>query len=190
MCCCRRCVVFGVVRHRIEPNRRRGWRHPRLFSMNIFYLDKSPRVAAEWHGDKHVCKMIVETAQMLSTAHYVQEMSGRRLLYKPTHINHPCSVWVRENTANYFWAWHLLDSLCGEFRLRRGKVHATERLLLPLWCSPDLPVGALTPPALVMPDEFKTACPIESYRRYYRQKFADGVVAYNWLRERKPDWIP
>lgn len=37
--------------------------------MNIFYLSHDPREAAAFHCDKHVVKMIVETAQMLSTAH-------------------------------------------------------------------------------------------------------------------------
>ena len=37
--------------------------------MNIFVLDKDPHIAAQMHCDKHVPKMIVESAQMLSTAH-------------------------------------------------------------------------------------------------------------------------
>ena len=39
--------------------------------MNIFYLDRNPKVAAEMHCDKHVVKMILESAQMLCTAHRV-----------------------------------------------------------------------------------------------------------------------
>lgn len=37
--------------------------------MNIFVLHRHPRTAARDHCDKHVVKMIVEYAQMLSTAH-------------------------------------------------------------------------------------------------------------------------
>ena len=37
--------------------------------MNIFVLDKDPHIAAQMHCDRHVPKMIVESAQMLSTAH-------------------------------------------------------------------------------------------------------------------------
>ena len=37
--------------------------------MNIFVLDKDPREAARMLCDKHVPKMIVESGQMLSTAH-------------------------------------------------------------------------------------------------------------------------
>ncbi len=39
--------------------------------MNIFYRDNSPALAAKYHNDKHVVKMILESAQMLSTAHRV-----------------------------------------------------------------------------------------------------------------------
>ena len=37
--------------------------------MNIFVLNKDPVLAAQEQCDKHVVKMIVESAQMLSTAH-------------------------------------------------------------------------------------------------------------------------
>ena len=37
--------------------------------MNIFYLDREPKTCAEMHCDKHVVKMIIEYAQLLSTAH-------------------------------------------------------------------------------------------------------------------------
>ena len=158
--------------------------------MNIFFLHDNPRLAAKWHGDKHCVKMVIETAQMLSTAHH---QSGGCIdgLYKQTHVNHPCSVWVRENRQNYGWAWQLLDGLCAEFRLRRGKTHATERLLGLLERKPDIPYASeITTPALAMPDEFKSSCPVASYRRYYRQKFLDGIVGYGWSEQRsEPDWL-
>ena len=46
--------------------------------MNIFYLDKDPKKAAEYSCDKHVVKMILESAQMLCTAHRVQDGNGNR----------------------------------------------------------------------------------------------------------------
>ena len=85
--------------------------------MNIFYLHKDPVESAKLHCDKHVCKMIIEYAQMLSTAHrmldgkeYIsQTLGGRRIkrwkhpnsnmegvLYKASHINHPSAIWVRD----------------------------------------------------------------------------------------------
>ena len=44
------------------------------FEMNIFYLNKDPKIAAMEHNDKHCVKMILEYAQMLSTAH--RELDG------------------------------------------------------------------------------------------------------------------
>jgi len=83
--------------------------------MNIFYLDKDPRICAENHCDKHCVKMILEYAQLLSTAHRVldgdpnQELpDGRQdVLYKATHVNHPSAVWVRQNEANYKWLYKM-----------------------------------------------------------------------------------
>lgn len=159
--------------------------------MNIFYLDHNPHQAAQWHSDTHCVKMIVETAQMLSTAHHTLSPEAENIgLYKATHINHPCSIWVRQNSANYQWGYELLDGLCAEFRIRRGKTHATERLLPLLRIRPDMPTAAeISMPALAMPDTFKCTDPVASYRAYYRQKYADGIAAYNWLPEREPFWL-
>lgn len=41
--------------------------------MNIFFLDKDPKICAQYHCDKHVVKMIVELAQLLSTVHRVYD---------------------------------------------------------------------------------------------------------------------
>lgn len=60
--------------------------------MNIFYLDKDPKLCAQYHCDKHVVKMILESAQLLCTA--VNEAAGKEVApYKSTHVNHPCSIW-------------------------------------------------------------------------------------------------
>ena len=37
--------------------------------MNLFYLDTRPEKCATLHCDKHVVKMIIEYAQLMSTAH-------------------------------------------------------------------------------------------------------------------------
>jgi hypothetical protein len=107
--------------------------------MNIFVLDSSPEKAAEYHCDKHVVKMILETCQLLSTAHRVLDgevgvsNNGGSLkladadmdttLLRSTHTNHPCAVWVRESEANYRWTWRLLCALCDEYTARYGKRH-------------------------------------------------------------------
>lgn len=55
--------------------------------MNIFYLDKNPVMAAQYHCDQHVVKMILETAQMLSTAHRV--LDGIPVQYCKIPADHP-----------------------------------------------------------------------------------------------------
>ncbi len=56
--------------------------------MNIFVLDEDPVISAQMMCDKHIPKMIVEAAQMLSTAHrmldgYMEKRpskSGKRMV--------------------------------------------------------------------------------------------------------------
>ena len=93
--------------------------------MNIFYLDNDPKTCAEWHVDKHVSKMLVEYAQLMSTAHRVldgdeyigKSQTGRRvkrwrlsdnyenIIYKACHVNHPSAVWVRDSVSDYKWLY-------------------------------------------------------------------------------------
>ena len=114
--------------------------------MNIFYLDNDPRICAEMHVDKHVVKMILEYAQLLSTAHRVLDgdiviglsKTGRKqtryvlpdsrdsIMYSATHINHPSAQWVRQSFQNYIWLTDLLNFLCEEYTYRYGKVHKIE----------------------------------------------------------------
>lgn len=68
--------------------------------MNIFVLDSDPEIAAKYHTDKHVIKMILESAQMMSTVvRYVGLDAG----YKSTHLNHPCTIWARTSLSNWLW---------------------------------------------------------------------------------------
>ena len=64
--------------------------------MNIFVLDNDPFKAAEYQCDKHVVKMVLETAQLLCSAHETAP-------YKRTHYNHPCAIWTRSSLSNYMW---------------------------------------------------------------------------------------
>jgi hypothetical protein len=159
--------------------------------MNIFFLDRSPRVAALYHVDKHVVKMILETAQLLSTAHrvldgqlVVSHASGRKKtayvlpddrenhLYKATHINHPSAIWCRSGLDQYRWTYDLFVHLTMEYTYRYGKHHKCEFLLDPLWEAPknidlEAPWTEATP---AMPDECKVpGDSVESYRNYYIQ---------------------
>ena len=163
--------------------------------MNIFFLDENPTMSAKYHVDKHVVKMILEYAQLLSTAHRVLDgvttlerspTTGRQrtryilsddrdgVLYSATHINHPSAIWVRQSLSNYMWLSHLLVELCHEYTYRYGKVHKCESIGL-VKCllnnvPENIPNGPFTEPTPAMPDDVKVSGnSIASYRNYYIQ---------------------
>jgi hypothetical protein len=101
--------------------------------MNIFFLSLSPKEAARLHCDKHVVKMIIETAQMLYSAHWMLNPEGLKpTAYKIAHKNNPCSIWVRTSLTNYLWLASLGYWLCKEYNHRYGdhKVHKTAEHIL------------------------------------------------------------
>jgi hypothetical protein len=179
--------------------------------VNIFYLDHDVRKCAEMHNDKHVVKMILEYAQLLSTAHRVLDGveliglsdSGRKkkfwtlgdsrdyTLYKATHINHPSAVWVRKSAQNYMWLAEMLEVLCGEYTYRYGKVHKVERdglmQLLKNEFPKNLPIAPFTEPTPAMPDDVKVSGDsIKSYRNYY---INNKTHLANWKKRQVPEWF-
>lgn len=156
--------------------------------MNIFILDRDPTLAAKQQCDKHVVKMILESAQMLSTVHHFTNSSIKDRLYKPTHKNHPCTKWVGESTSNYQWLYRHFIALCQEYTRRYGKTHLTEQKMGNLLSTiPDLPTGELTDFKLAMPDEYKSDCPVESYRQYYISKQHNFNMT--WKNLKVPEWF-
>lgn len=161
--------------------------------MNVFYLDKDPQRCAQAYYDRHVVKMILETAQMLSTAHRVVDKDVlsneyNLVLYKKTHENHPSSRWVRESFENYVWAYRLLSFLCQEYTYRYGKKHATERLLPILCYAPEeLESSKFTAPPSVMPVEYQISdSSLVNYRNYY----INGKYALQkYTRRESPNWL-
>ena len=160
--------------------------------MNVFYLDKHPRLAAEYQCDKHVVKMVLETAQLLSTAHRVLGVVDRRadaFLYKATHINHPCSIWVRSEPDQYRWTFDHFCFLLQEYYYRYGKIHKCDELRFHLINTPDNINwdASWKDPPLCMPDECKIeGDPVESYRNYYRMKKYSFAT---WKRREVPEWF-
>jgi len=158
--------------------------------MNIFYLDDCPRRAAENMCDQHVVKMILETAQLLSTAHV--ELDGDQVAYKATHKNHPSAVWVRSNPRHYRWTHQHLMALGREYERRYGKVHKTIRdhgkalETLPVALDEMFHgvvlqnISPRTDPPQCMPDEFKDPNTVTAYNKYYEFKFFD------WLQKGRP----
>jgi hypothetical protein len=158
--------------------------------MNIFYFYPCPTLSAQAQPDKMLVKMPLETAQMLSTAH--RELDGDEYadannLYKRAYWNHPCTIWARQTKENYLWLYKHFIALGNEYYYRYQKRHASlVKLGYPLGTPPkNIPEGNLTPPALAMPDQYKTKDPVESYRNYC---IAEKTYA-QWNKNRpKPNW--
>lgn len=156
--------------------------------MNIFFLDESPELAAKFQCDKHVVKMILESAQLLSTAHHELDSPYADLCYKPTHRNHPCAKWARECDANYKWLYSHFIALGQEYTRRYGKIHKTirERAEVLSNLPPNIPKRKeCTKLPLCMPDQYKDDDnPVEAYRNYYR---GEKVLFARWKLE-EPNW--
>jgi len=160
--------------------------------MNIFYLDRDPVIAAQMMCDKHVVKMILESAQMLSTAHRVldgDEYANKTGLYKLAHKNHPSTIWVRTSSENYRWLFNHYDALMQEYTYRYDKTHATSRLRDALNKTPDnIPSTQYpnTDPPQCMPEECKGEDTVLAYQTYYiieKSSFA------KWKRREIPEWF-
>jgi hypothetical protein len=165
--------------------------------VNIFYLHEDTQECAKQHLDKHVVKMILEYAQLLSTAHRLldgyeyegKSISGRKAmrwkldddrednLYMASHMKHPSGIWCRQSLDNYWWLYNLWRDLMKEYTFRYGKQHVAERLIPFLSFPPTkIPVGGATTMPQCMPEQYKVPTnSIQAYHNYYvndKQPFA------------------
>ena len=151
--------------------------------MNIFVLDEKVEKCAEYHSDKHVIKMILESAQMLSA---VVRLNGYDVGYKLTHKNHPCTKWARESLSNYNWLKELTKLLNYEYRYRYEKDinHKSYDVVMTL-PTPKIPDIGLTPFAQAMPDQYKNKNAVKAYRDYYINEKSKFLT---WTNRKTPIW--
>ena len=155
--------------------------------MNIFILDKDVKKNAQYHCDKHVVKMILETAQLLCGVHHVTAQVTDQVPYKLSHKNHPCAIWTRESLSNYLYLCELGLALCDEYTHRYGKRHKSLQVIL--WCinnRPNIPDKEFTEPAKAMPEEYKVKSVVDSYRNYYRGAKSGFTT---WKNRDIPKWF-
>jgi len=180
--------------------------------MNIFVIDENPTFAAQQQCDKHVVKMVLESGQMLSTAHrlldgdlHIDESGKRKkkvwvhpdqtlenALYKVAHPSHPCTIWTIESKGNYNWHYNHFVALCNEYRYRYGKIHLTDiKLRYLLMDAPkNIPDTGRTPFKLAMgsnPECIDNNNPVESYRRFYKTK--QQRFSMIWSKRNVPEWF-
>ena len=155
--------------------------------MQIFVLDRNPKKAAKMLCDKHVVKMIVESAQILTTIHHLYDSKQKHLVYKKTHEKHPCVIWAGNSKENYLWLLEHLSELIKEYEYRYGKFHKTTEIKKILETPPKglLSVG-LTDFAQAIPEEYKQKNAIKAYREFYKK---EKMHFAKWTKRKKPNWI-
>jgi len=178
--------------------------------MNIFYLSEDPVEAAQMMVDRHVVKMILETAQILSTTHRILDgkeviginsKSGRKqttwelpddrnnLFYNSTHMNHPSTVWARQNVENYDWLYRHFVAIGREYSYRYGKQHLSiTKLRDTLSSAPNnMRLGQMTKIPSCMDEKYIISDdPVLNYRNYYKYGKAH---LHNWKNRMPPKWI-
>jgi len=164
--------------------------------MNIFAVSPSPSECARVLDDKRLNKMVTETAQLLSTAIHEWGYPEAANVYKATHRNHPCAVWVREHESHFGWASELLESLAGEWLDRMGKEHgAYHNMKFPI----EVTLGRLNEHAMLStPRYFPNCTPYKHYsdvHAAYRQTLVDKWCndidvgrPPRWTRTEPPAW--
>lgn len=172
-------------------------------------------VCARYHCDKHLIKMIVEYAQLMSTAHRVLDghtvkvgkksttllpgenftidLSERivienRKCYLKTHHNHPCARWARESVANYRWLFKLFLACCTEYTARFGRAHKTQVVLQQFLSNApnNIALTNFTRWPLAMPTELQSESVVRSYRSYY---IRDKARFAKWSGRPQPSWF-
>ena len=185
-----------------------------MSEINIFYVDSNPLIAAQSLVDRHCVKMILESAQLLSTAHRVldgrqvegvkvnlEKGTARRtkawvlddardsVLYAATHINHPSAVWCRNSIENYTWLVDHFFALMGEYTYRYEKQHKCYGEISYMLQSPpkNLHEYDWTPMPSCMADEYIISNdPIINYRNYYRE---GKSKLHKWKNRNAPSWL-
>lgn len=158
--------------------------------------------------DRHVVKMILETAQLLSTAHRVldgEEIVGKSktgrsvkryilhderdtIMYQATHINHPSAIWTRTAVENYLWLVEHFYALLEEYKYRYQKTHKCTDLAYYLQSPPqNLREFDQTEMPCAMDVKYIVAKdPVVNYRNYYKMGKSD---LHKWTRRAPPPWI-
>lgn len=156
--------------------------------MNIFFLSENPSECARFTCDKHCVKMILETAQILSTAHW-HHGTWTDGMYKPTHKNHPSVLWAALNPTTYWWTYLLFKHLSKEYTERYNKEHKSWKKLKDiLMYTPD-PLLKKNPewtnPPQCMPEKYRQENTVQAYRDYY---MGEKYSFAKWEYCDTPDW--
>ena len=161
--------------------------------MNIFALSRCPMQSAWWLDDIRKNKMILESAQMLSTAVRVLSPDTDLQVYKVAYLNHPCTIWARQSRDNFKW----LLSHMSHLWLQKGGEHVSARLIPQLdeYSSTGyFPNEELTPFANCARnlergvDYSEHTDTHEAYRLYMNDRWKETNITLTWRWGREPEW--
>jgi len=165
--------------------------------MNIFVTSPCPVKSAVDLDDRRVIKMILESAQILSTAIFVRSGMLYQDIYKPTHQKHPCTIWATTSLGNWQWLYCHMSALCEEYTFRYGKVHKSSFLMPKLLDYKNLCnfEGELTPFANCTRSEslgvdFREVKDVHhAYKLYMCAKYSSNPQRTNWTNRSAPEWF-
>ena len=141
--------------------------------MNLFIIDKDPIIAAQQYCDKHVTKIILEAAQMLSMAHRVTNTANIPgwIYNTPSQRNNHVCKWVRDSLLNYRWTVAHAIALGSEYTRRYGKIHGCMKVIT--WCNSN------EPSILDLPmTPFRQAVAADCYNEDIVQAYHDYYIRY------------
>lgn len=154
--------------------------------MNIFHTHDCPYESAKSLCDKHVPKMLLETTQMICTAHHKNGYAPPPL-FRAAYEHHPMTKWVSQTLGNYLWTLEHAYALASEYTFRYSKRHACEAIFPWLPNSNKIPRGGFKPPPMCMPQQYKDIDHVFAYRNYY---IGEKSYFAKWEKGRPaPDWF-
>lgn len=165
--------------------------------MNIFKLDHDPEIAASYHISQHLAKLILESAQMLSTAVRTNNPQLQNdLIYKSAYVKHPCTIAVSSSRDIFRYVTRLGIALNIErqFRFKINHDHASVKTIKECFNYIDTIPNTNHPWPLAMPEDCKCSDDeVECYRDYYiryKQKNKSGRWMMYYYPREIPYWIP
>lgn len=133
--------------------------------MTILVLDRNPETAATYHSKRDSDRKLHEYVWMLCSVHWLH---GADAPFHGQSKNHPCTKWAASTVENYRWLWRLAKALSAIYFLLYGKEHQYTKMLAALRMPPGTLVArGFSKHVIFLPEKFKSADPVDSYRAYY-----------------------
>ena len=161
--------------------------------VNIFYLDKNPKKCAKYYCNKHVSKIAIEIAQILSQVHH--KIGKKKPPYKACkaiHKNLRPFLWAMESRENYLYCCKLAKYLLDEYKFRYDKkTHKCDSVVE--WLTNNIPKKITK----VKSTKFQLTENVRIYEKYFDDMVEASRYIYvdfkckndKWTKRGKPEWF-